>query len=57
MAKLDKNGCLITAPKLLQKLYLDTYTERLRNREILTEFSELHKMKCQLWKLRFEALK
>ena len=36
-AKLDKNGSLITSPNLLKKLYLDTYTDRLRNREIKPE--------------------
>ena len=34
MAKRDKLGSLITAPNLIKKLYLDTYTDRLRNREM-----------------------
>ena len=57
MAKRDKYGTLISAPSLLKKLYLDTYTERLRNREIRPEITDLYEMKCELWKLQFEALK
>ena len=57
MAKKDKFGSLITAPNLLRQLYLDTYTDRLRNREIRPELSELYNLKCELWNLRFEALK
>ena len=57
MAKSDKNFSLITAPNLLRQLYLDTYTDRLRSREIKPELKELYDLKCHLWKLRFEALK
>jgi hypothetical protein len=57
MAKRDKYGTLISAPSLLKKLYLDTYTERLRNREIRPEITDLYEMKCELWNLQFEALK
>ena len=34
MAKKDKNGTLITSPNLLKKLYLYTYKDRLKSREI-----------------------
>ena len=57
MAKRDKQGTLITAPSLIQKLYVDTYTERLKNREMKAELSELYNLKCELWKLRLEVLK
>ena len=57
MAKLDKNGALITEPSLLKKLYLDTYTDRLKNREILPELTDLYEMKCELWRMQEEAMK
>ena len=57
MAKRDKSGTLITAPSLLKKLYLDTYTDRLRNREMSPEMTDLYEMKCELWRLQSEALK
>ena len=57
MAKCDKNGTLITSPSLLKKLYVDTYTERLKNREMKSELTDLYELKSKLWKLRFEALK
>ena len=56
-AKLDKNGTLITSPNLLRKLYLETYTERLRNRDIKPELRELYSLKCELWDLRLARLK
>ena len=34
MAKLDSYGNLITAPGALKNLYLETYVERLKHREI-----------------------
>ena len=57
MAKRDKSGTRITAPSLLRKLYLDTYSDRLRNREISPELGDLYDMKCELWKLQNESLK
>ena len=57
MAKRDKSGTLITAPKLLRKLYLDTYSDRLRKREISPELGDLYDMKCELWKLQNESRK
>ena len=48
MAKRDKSGTLITAPSLLKKLYQDTYTDRLRNREMLPELTDLYEMKSEL---------
>ena len=57
MAKNDKNGNLITAPSLLRNLYLNTYTDRLRHREMKTEFSDVFQLKMKLWSLRYESLK
>ena len=36
-AKRDAKGTLITSPNLLKKLYLDTYTDRLRNRDMKSD--------------------
>ena len=57
MAKHDSKGNVITAPPLIRKLYLDTYTDRLRNREMNPEFSVVFRMKSELWRLRLEFLK
>ena len=56
-AKLNSNGTLVTAPNLLKKLYLDTYTDRLRNREIKPELLDLFFLKRELWELRLEELR
>ena len=57
MAKLDKDGNLITAPPLIRKLYLETYVDRLRHREMNTEFVELFHLKNELWKRQLELLR
>ena len=57
MAKKDKKGNLITAPPQLKKLYLDTYIDRLRHREINPNFQLVHVLKTELWNLRLEMLK
>ena len=44
MAKRDKNGTLITSPGLLKSVYLETYKERLKAREIKPELSEIAKL-------------
>ena len=56
MAKRDKNGNLITSPNLLKKLYLDTYKERLKSREMKPELLDLYFLKSELWDLRLEQL-
>ena len=40
MAKKDKFGNLITAPEALKSLYLETYQERLKHREIESAYIE-----------------
>ena len=57
MAKYDANRNLITSPSLLRSLYLETYTHRLRHREIKQDFSEVYKLKMKLWSKQYEALK
>ena len=57
MAKLDKGGNRITAPPLLRNLYLETYVERLRHREMKPDFMDVYEIKSTLWKYRMEMLK
>ena len=57
MAKLDKGGNLITEPALLRKLYLDTYVDRLRHREMKPELSDVFELKTTLWNYRLEYMK
>ena len=57
MAKKDKIGNLITAPEALKNLYLETYQERLKPREIKPELQSNYLKKVELWKIRFEYLK
>ena len=56
-AKLDCTGSLITSPNLLKKLYCDTYTERLKHREIKPSLQDLFCLKTELWELRLKELK
>ena len=53
-AKLDKNGKLVTNPQKLLDLYLETYSDRLRHREMKKEYADVFHLKNNLWKLRLE---
>ena len=57
MAKQDKYGNLITAPEALKNLYLETYVERLKHREIRPELKNNYLKKLELWEMRFSHLK
>ena len=57
MAKKDKDGNIITAPEALKKLYVDTYRERLRNREMKPELMDIYFLKKELWDYRNEEMK
>ena len=57
MAKLDKLGNLITAPVALKNLYLKTYVERLRHREMKFNLNSNYLKKVELWEMRFNYLK
>ena len=57
MAKHDTKGNLVTTPSLLRTLYLKTYTDRLRHREIRADFSEVFILKMKLWRLQYEKLR
>ena len=48
-AKQNKHGDLITAPRGVKQLYLDTYIERLRNKPINSELEGLYSLKMELW--------
>ena len=56
MAKKDKEGNIITSPGLLKKLYLETYKERLRNRDMKEELMEVYFLKEELWQSRMIEL-
>ena len=45
------------ASHVLRNLYLDTYVDRLRHREMQPEFSEVYSMKTTLWEYNYEMLK
>ena len=57
MAKRDSLGNLITAPEALKNLYLETYVERLRHREVKSGFISNYQKKVELWDMRFKYLK
>ena len=57
MAKKDLNGTLITAKKMLEKLYLDTYVEWLKPNKIAPELENLERLKEYLFSLRYDWCK
>ena len=57
MAKQDDDGNIITASKPLKKLYLDTYKNRLKNREMKSELMDVYFLKMDLWKMRLANMK
>ena len=57
MAKKDRHGNLVTEKSLLEKLYLDTYIERLKPNKIETNLKNLEKLKEFLFEIRYENCK
>ena len=57
MAKHDKNGNIITAPVALKNLYIETYKERLKQREMKTDLLDVYCLKTELWMSRLENMK
>ena len=57
MAKMDKEGNLITSPQLLKNLYLQTYQERLKNRDMKCTLLDIYFLKKELWNSRLKELK
>ena len=54
MAKLDLKGNLITEPDSLKNLYLDTYKDRLKNRDIADGLEDIRCLKEDLWSRRLK---
>jgi hypothetical protein len=52
---LDTDGSLVTSPKLIEKLALKTYAERLRIRPTKNELEDLKEIKERLCKLRLNS--
>ena len=57
MAKKDRQGNLITSKAGLKKLYLDEYVDRLKHREIKSEYGDILILKNDLWSERLKSLK
>ena len=57
MAKHDNEGNIITAPQTLKNLYLETYIERLKHREMKPELMDVFFLKSELWLSRLQNLK
>ena len=56
VAKLGSSGNLVSAPKALKQLYLDTYKNRLKHRDIKPELQEIFVLKTKLWESRLENI-
>ena len=56
-AKKDKEGNLITNPKLIKDIYLDAYVDRLKHREIIPELQNLKNIREQLFQQRLAQAK
>jgi hypothetical protein len=57
MGKKDELGMLITAPNLLKELYMRTYQNRLKNRNMKESLMDIYFLKEELWSRRLEELK
>ena len=57
MAKHDPDGNLITSHTALKKLYLSTYKNRLRHREMKNEYLDIYFLKSELWRSRLENMR
>ena len=57
MGKRNEEGMLITAPNLLKDLYLRTYQQRLKHREMKETLMDVYFLKEELWSTRMEELK
>ena len=57
LAKKDIHGNLVTAVQPLKDLYLRTYVQRLSDRPMKEDMSELRKLKTELWEGRLSIIK
>ena len=56
-AKKNKDGNLVSNKEALEKLYIETYTERLEPNPIREEYSDLKAMKQYLFKMNHKIVK
>ena len=56
IAKRDESGNLISGTEALKMLYLNTYKERLKHREIDPKFSDIYLLKTELWRNRLKIV-
>ena len=56
MAKHDRAGNIVTAPQVLKKLYLETYVDRLKHREMKPELMDVYFLKKELWMSRLNNI-
>ena len=57
MAKKDSAGNLVTGSEQLKRLYADTYEHRLRHRKIAAKYSDMLRLKSELWARRLQYIK
>ena len=57
MAKKDCFGNLVTDPEELKRLYVETYCHRLRHRNIAANYSDVLRLKSELWARRLHHIK
>ena len=55
-AKLNNAGNLITQPKSIKALYIDTYKKRLEGQKFDAEMADLFGLKMELWELTLKQL-
>ena len=57
MAKHDREGNLVTAPGALKNLYLETYRDRLKHRDMNPDLMDVYFLKMELWMSRLSNIK
>ena len=57
MAKLNSHGNLITSRDALKNLYLQTYANRLKHREMDAKLMDVFFLKMKLWESRLHSLR
>ena len=57
MVKQDENGELVSSPELLLDLYLRTYEDRLKQRDMNPKYLEMLRLKKTLWQHIHEMIK
>ena len=57
IAKKDYGGNLVTDPEQLKRLYAETYAHRPRHKKIAANYSDLLRLKSELWTRRLHNIK